>query len=106
LIFRKHFRQDELQADVRIFDKIDEFFDRFHVATLLHRCGVRKRHGYSVRSLIKPVFSLPFIGKNFFSGIVINDELPFEKDAAYDLLKGSRSNWRRFLLILLSIGYR
>lgn len=90
----------QTQADVRIFDKIDEFFDRFHIATLLHRCGVRKRHGYSVRSLIKPVFSLPFIGKNFFRGIVINDEMPFGKDAAYDLLKGSRSNWRRFLLTL------
>lgn len=90
----------QTQVDVHIFDKIDEFFDRFHVATLLHRYGVRKRHGYSVRSLIKPVFSLPFIGKNFFRGIVINDDLPFGKDAAYDLLKSSRSNWRRFLLTL------
>jgi len=88
------------QADVRIFDKIDEFFNNFHVSTMLHRCGVRKRHGYSVRSLIKPVFSLPFLGKNFFRGIVINDEVPFGKDAAYDLLKGSHSNWRRFLLTL------
>jgi hypothetical protein len=90
----------QTQADVHVFDKIDDFFNRFHVSTTLHRCGVRKRHGYSVRSLIKPVFSLPFIGKNFFRGIVINDEVPFGKDAAYDLLKGPRSNWRRFLLIL------
>jgi len=90
----------QTQADVRIFDKIDEFFNHFHVSTMLHRCGVRKRHGYSVRSLIKPVFSLPFLGKNFFRGIVINDEVPFGKDAAYDLLKGSRSNWRCFLLTL------
>jgi len=82
----------QTQADVRIFDKIDDFFDCFHISTLLHRCGVRKRHGYSVRSLIKPVFSLPFIGKNFFRGIVINDELPFGKDAAYELLKGVKSN--------------
>ena len=67
---------------------------------MLHRCGVRKRHGHSVRSLIKPLFSLPFIGKNFFRGIVINDDLSFGKDAAYDLLKGSRSNWRSFLLTL------
>ena len=90
----------QTQADVRIFDKIDEFFNHFHVSTMLHRCGVRKRHGYSVRSLIKPVFSLPFLGKNFFRGIVINDDVLFGKDAAYDLLKGSHSNWRRFLLTL------
>lgn len=90
----------QTQADVRIFDKIDAFFNRFNVSTMLHRCGVRKRHGYTVRSLIKPIFSLPFFGKNFFRGIVINDDVPFGKDAAYDLLKGSSSNWRRFLLTL------
>ena len=73
---------------------------------MLHRCGVRKRHGHSLRSLIKPLFSLSFIGVNFFRGIVINDDLPFGKDAAYDLLKGSRSNWRRFLLTLSIRLYR
>jgi len=82
----------QTQADVHVFDKIDDFFKRFNISTMLHRCGVRKRHGYSVRSLIKPIFSLPFFGKNFFRGIVINDDVPFGKDAAYDLLKGSHSN--------------
>jgi hypothetical protein len=90
----------QIQADVYISNKIDDFFDRFHVSTILHCCGIRKRHGYSVRSLIKPIFSLPFFGKNFFRGIVINDDAPFGKDAAYELLKGPRSNWRRFLLTL------
>jgi hypothetical protein len=46
------------------------------------------------------IFTLPFVGKNFFRGIVINDELPFGKDAAYELLKGRTSNWRRLLLLL------
>ena len=96
----------QTQADVRIIDKIDDFFKRFNVSTMLHRCGVRKRHGYSVRSLIKPIFSLPFFGKNFFRGIVINDDVPFGKDVAYDLLKGSHSNWRRFLLTLGARLYR
>jgi hypothetical protein len=90
----------QTQADVHVFDKVDDFFKRFNISTMLHRCGVRKRHGYSVHSLIKPIFSLPFFGKDFFRGIVINDDVPFGKDAAYDLLKGSHSNWRRFLLTL------
>jgi hypothetical protein len=89
------------QADVHVSDKIDEFFSHFHIPTVLHRCGVRKRHGYTVRSLIKPIFSLPFMGKNFFRGIVINEDLPFGKDAAYDVLKGPRSNWRRVLLTVI-----
>ena len=66
----------------------------------MHRCGVRKHHGHSVRSLTKAIFTLPFVGKNFFRGIVLNSELPFGKDAAYELLKGGTYNWRRLLLAL------
>ena len=88
------------QANIDVQGKIDDFFDRFKIATLLHRCGVRKHHGHSVRSLTKAIFTLPFVGKNFFRGIVLNNELPFGKDAAYELLKGETYNWRRVLLAL------
>jgi len=88
----------ETQADIQIIGKIDEFFNKFKIATSLHRCGVRKRHGHSVRSLIMTIFTLPFVGKNFFRGIAINDSLAFGKDAAYDVLKGCNSNWRKLLL--------
>lgn len=88
------------QAHIHVQSKIDDFFDRFKIATLMHRCGVRKHHGHSVRSLTEAIFTLPFIGKNFFRGIVVNSELPFGKDAAYELLKGESYNWRRLLLAL------
>ena len=88
------------QADIQVLDQIDDFFDKFRIGTLLDRCGIRKRHGYSVRSLTKAIFALPFIGKNFFRGIVINNNADVEKDAAYDLLKACTYNWRRFLLII------
>lgn len=88
----------ETQADIQILGKIDDFFNQFKIATCLHRCGIRKRHGHSVRSLIMAIFTLPFVGKNFFRGIAINNSLAFGKDAAYDVLKGCRSNWRRLLM--------
>lgn len=91
------------QANIDVQGKIDDFFDRFKIATLLHRCGVRKHHGHSVRSLTKAIFTLPFVGKNFFRGIVLNSEVPFGKDAAYELLKGETYNWRR---VLLGLGCR
>lgn len=91
------------QAHIDVESKIDDFFGRFKIATLMHRCGVRKHHGHSVRSLAKAIFTLPFIGKNFFRGIVLNSELPFGKDAAYELLKGETYNWRR---LLLGLGLR
>ncbi|MDD3950872.1 MAG: hypothetical protein PHW59_07070 [Desulfobacterales bacterium] len=91
------------QAQIHLRSKIDDFFGRFKIAALMHRCGVRKHHGHSVRSLTEAIFTLPFVGKNFFRGIVINSELPFGKDAAYELLKGKTYNWRR---LLLSLGRR
>ena len=90
----------ETQADIQILGKIDEFFNQFKIATFLHRCGIKKRHGHSVRSLIMAIFTLPFLEKNFFRGIVTNDNISFGKDAAYEVLKGIRSNWRRLLLTI------
>ena len=90
----------ETQADIQIPGKIDDFFNKFNMAVSLHRCGIRKRHGHSVRSLIITIFTLPFVGKNFFRGIAINDSLTFGKDAAYDVLKGCHSNWRKLLLCI------
>ena len=90
----------ESQENIQLQSKIDSFFDRFQVGTLLHRYGIRKRNGHSVRSLTQAIFTLPFVGKNFFRGIVINKDLAFGKDAAYELLKAPNYNWRRLLLHL------
>ncbi len=88
------------QANIQVSSKIDDFFDHFRIGTLLHRCGFRKRHGHGVRSLTQAIFTLPFVGKNFFRGIVLNENLAFGKDAAYQLLKATTYNWRRLLLVL------
>lgn len=88
------------QADIHVYGQIDAFFNRFRIGTLLHQCGIRKRHGHSVRSLTQAIFTLSFAGKNFYRGIVLNQDLPFGKDAAYELLKGVRHNWRRLILSL------
>jgi hypothetical protein len=41
----------ESQENIHVQSKMDCFFDRFRVGTLLQHCGVRKRHGHGVRSL-------------------------------------------------------
>ena len=90
----------QTQVDIRVTGQIDAFFNRFRIGTLLHRCGIRKRHGHSVRSLTQAIFTLPFLGQNFYRGIVVNPDQPFGKDAAYEILKGTRHNWRKLLLTL------
>jgi hypothetical protein len=81
-------------------DRIQVFFERYHIGTLLNYSGINKVRGTSPLVIVKRIFSLPFYGLNFFRGIVQNTELDFSKDAAYDLLKGSRYNWRKLLLQL------
>jgi hypothetical protein len=88
------------QDVIQINSQIDAFFKSFSIGTLMDRAGIRKRHGYHVCSLIKTIFTLPFIGKNFFRGIVINKDVDFGKDAAYQVLKCSRYNWRKLVLTL------
>jgi hypothetical protein len=88
------------QDNIHVESKINDFFNRFQIGTLIHRFGVRKHHGHSVRSLTQAIFTLPFLGKNFFRGIVLNEDVGFKKDAAYKLLRGTNFNWRRLLLCL------
>jgi hypothetical protein len=40
-------------------------------------------YGHSYRSLIEAIFTLPYVRKNLFRGIVANDDLLFFKDSIY-----------------------
>ncbi len=90
----------EIQENIQIQGKVSTFFDTFAIGKLLHRSGVRKRHGYGPRFLIEAIFLLPFVGMNLYRGIVINEECTVGKDAVYEILKGTTYNWRRLLLHL------
>lgn len=88
----------QITKNIHVQSKIDDFFDRFWIGTLLHRCGVRKRYDHDVRSLTQAIFTPPFVEKNFFRGIVTNQDLPFGKNATYQLFKETTCNWRWFFL--------
>ena len=90
----------EMQESIGVQGSIDEFFKAFGVRSLLHKCGVRKHHGYAPGIILSFLFGLAFSGKNLFRGVVVNEDAPCGKDAAYDFLKNPRSNWRRFLLLI------
>ena len=87
----------ELQEAGRIDDRIAAFFHEFRIDTLLNKAGIKKLRGASPRALFAAIFLLPFIGANFYRGIVKNHALTFKKDAAYNLLRNPRHSWRRFL---------
>lgn len=91
----------EQQEAKRLQSKISSFIGEFKVGTLLNKSGVRKSKGVSPLTLFSVIFKLPFEGNNFYRGIVTKVGLPFKKNAAYDLLKNPRHNWRKFMLALV-----
>ena len=88
------------QEAMRLQGAIKTFFDNFSVGALLNRCNIRKLKGISPLAVFEAVFLLAFRGQNFYRGIVLNSELGFQKDAAYDLLENPRYNWRQFVMRL------
>ena len=67
----------------RIVERVNSFFDDFQIGTLLNKAGIKKLRGATPRAVLTAIFLLPFIGANFYRGIVHNDALGFKKDAAY-----------------------
>jgi len=92
---------DEQQEVKHLQSRISLFINGFQVGTMLNLSGIRKLRGVSPLALFLAIFLLPFEGNNFFQGIVKNKALPFKKDAAYELLKNPRHNWRKFMLVLV-----
>ena len=91
--------QDQQEAK-RLQSRISSFIGEFKIGTLLNKSGVRKLRGVSPLTLFSVIFMLPFEGNNFYRGIVTKAGLPFKKNAAYELLKNPRHNWRKFMLSL------
>jgi len=85
---------------------IEDFFDTFHIGSLLNRSGIRKIRGARPLAIFTAIFSLPFKGVNFYWGIVQNRELGFLKDSVYNALRRPNFNWRLFLLSLSVIVSR
>ena len=92
---------EEQQEANRLQNRISSFIHGFQIGTVLNQSGIRKLRGTSPLALFTAIFLLPFEGNNFFQGIVKNKALPFKKDAAYDLLKNPRHNWRKFMQTLV-----
>ncbi len=88
----------EQQETIRLENTIDSFFSDFQLGNLLNASGIRKLRGASPLKVFGAIFKLPFDGNNFFRGIAKNQTLGFGKDAAYNLLRNPRHNWRKLML--------
>jgi hypothetical protein len=96
-ISKQHQKEQEPK---QLTSTITLFFSDFKIGTLVGRSGIKKLRGASPLALFSAIFTLPFVGNNFYRGIVANNSLGFKKDAAYELLKNPRYNWRTLMLRL------
>jgi len=88
----------EQQEAIRLGNTIDSFFSDFQLGHLLNAAGIHKLRGAAPLKVFGAIFKLPFEGNNFFRGIAKNQALGFGKDAAYNLLRNPRHNWRKLML--------
>lgn len=79
---------------------IKRYFKKFNIGSMLNKSGIKKTKGVSPLTISMSIFALPFIGLNFFRGLVTGQRESFRKDAAYDLLKCPNYNWRKLLLLI------
>ncbi len=95
----------EEQNQIEKLGTFGNYFSRLKVGKMLNKSGIMKTKGASPLELFTIVFSLAFIGKNFFEGVVRNKKVTVGKDAVYNFLNSSTYNWRRFTILISSRIY-
>ena len=95
----------EKQNQIEKLGIFGNYFSRLKVGKMLNKSGIMKTKGASPLELFTIVFSLAFIGKNFFEGVVRNKKVTVGKDAVYNFLNSSTYNWRRFTILISSQIY-
>jgi hypothetical protein len=90
----------EEQNQIEKLGTFGNYFSRLKVGKMLNKSGIMKTKGASPLELFTIVFSLAFIGKNFFEGVVRNKKVIVGKDAVYNFLNSSTYNWRRFTILI------
>src|SRR5512138_2084614 len=86
-----------------LFSNINSFFDFFGVDKILRQSNIKKVRGARVLDILTKMMELPFLGMNYYRGIVINKESGLDKMAGYDLVNNPHYNWRKLLLRLVYI---
>ena len=75
------------------------------IGSLLNRAGISKTRGASPLAVFTIIFNLAFTRKNFFQGIVKNQNIRIGKDSVYQFLNTPTYNWRHFTSLLWSRIY-
>lgn len=94
---------DNSNAEHAFSSKIDTFFAKFSISSLMKKSNFYKVGGIQCVVVLKEIFGLVFSGKNLFRTLKMNpDDISFKKNTAYRFLNSSSFNWARLLLLLVT----
>jgi SRSO17 transposase len=81
----------------KVQNSLEKFFDKFGIGKSLRHANINKIRGVNTEEVLLNIMKLPFVGKNFYQGVVKNDSLGYKKSVSYDFLNNCQYNWRKFL---------
>lgn len=75
---------------------VQGFFKQFSIGSLAYRCGMQKKCGVPVLTVLMVIFSIPFAKCNIYQFFKENS-IGFQRDVVYSLLQSANISWRLFL---------
>ncbi len=82
--------------------KIKRFWNSFNIPTILNRCRIRKAKGFAAKDIFHTLFAIPFLGMNFFNGVIDNKDV---RKAFTAFLKNGRVEQRSLASTVVGMKY-
>ncbi len=90
----------ETQNEKHFSSRIQKFFNRYQIGSILKKCNAYKKQGFSVLQIIIYLFTLVFRNRSMFLDMESKNAPGFKKDTIYRLKNVDYINWRRFTTLL------
>lgn len=92
----------DVENEKRFSSRIQSFFKRYQISSILKKSNAYKEQGVSVVSLIQYLFCLVFRNRSMFLDMQPEKAPEFRKDTVYRLKNATHIDWKRFTTLLSS----
>lgn len=80
--------------------RIEKFFSRYHIGSVLKQCNAYKKQGLPVVRLVQYLFQLVFQGRSMFADMQSQKAPEFKKDTVYRMENADYIDWKRFTTLV------
>ena len=90
----------DVENEKRFSTRIQKFFRRYQVSSILKKCNAYKEQGFSVVTLVQYLFCLAFRNRSMFLDMQSEKAPEFRKDTVYRLKNSTHIDWKRSTTLL------